>query len=161
MDVGGSADTLGTSDRRVCAILAAQVAALRNRIDAGVEVELLWRIIDTLSTMSEFLAPLASEQLTPGAAMGKGPAAAIAAAIELTVTLEAVALRQSQAHDLVSQMAVCVENALHRLAMPNDSEPRISLASLASTYVCNEQRSAHASVDDGANHPDPAGKRLE
>ena len=160
MDVGGSADALGTGDRRVCAILAAQVAALRPRIDAGVEVELLWRIIDVLTTISELLGPLASDQLDPDTETGNRSTAGIAAAMELTVTLEAVALGQSQAHDLVSQMSVCVENALRQLAKPDDSEPRISPASLAATYVCTEQHSVHAATDADAYSQSIAERQL-
>ena len=149
MDLATSTDAIGTGDRQICAILAAQVAALRERVASGVDVELLWRTMDVLSVISELLCAWGPAQTAQDVGTSKAIAAAIAAADEVTLTLEAVALQQSQTHDLASQMAECVQNALQRLAMPMGNEPRMSAADLVSTYVCDEQRLIHATVGLG------------
>jgi hypothetical protein len=139
--------------RLLCAVLAAQVAALRERIDGGATVELLWRAGDVLA----LLAGLPREQAPHGNATDPGfdsrRAAALGAEAELRRSLDALAFEQAQRHDLARQMADGVVTALQRLASRGSGSDRLSPADLLDIYVSDDQRRVHevAIVESGGS----------
>ena len=133
-----------SSERLVCAILAAQVAALRDRIDDGVTVDLLWRTTDMLARLSGLL--VAQTQLVVGgnSAFEAACAAAVATEGEISRSLDLLAFTQAQNQDRDRQVAQCVVTALERLAQTDACEgARMSPDELAALYVTEDQRSLH------------------
>jgi hypothetical protein len=135
-----------SGERLVCAVLAAQVAALRDRIGSGVAVDLLWRTTDLLSQLSGLVAELLRRH-PADAVLGEQCATAIAAEVEVGASLEAFAFLQSQRDDFARQMADCVVTALERLAaVDGPASDRLSPHDLAALYVSDDQRDVHEVV---------------
>jgi hypothetical protein len=116
-------------EKLVCAILAEQVAALRERIAGGGAFE-------RLTHCGELLAGLAAG-LDPA-----GDAAAAAAALDNA--LDDLAFVQAQQQDLARQTAELVVRALTALS---EADPApLSPGGLKSLYVSEEQRRLHEAV---------------
>lgn len=131
------------NDRLVCAVLAAQVAALRETIDTVATVDLLWRTTDVLSRLSALVRELASGN----PAHGEQCAAAVAAEVEVSRALNSLAFLESQRHDTSRQMADCVVTALERLSYADVAvSARLSPHELSALYVSEDQRKVHDAV---------------
>jgi hypothetical protein len=128
----------------VCAVLAAQVAALRDRIDTGAMVELLWQTSDALSQLSGLVAKLAQRCSFSDDGLKKQCAAAVAAEGEIRRSLESLAFQQAQRNDFTCQTVDCVVSALERLAdIGAPVGNRLSVNDLAALYVSEDQRDVH------------------
>jgi hypothetical protein len=159
--------TAEDGERLVCAILGAQVAAIRDRVDTRVTVDLLWRTADVLTRLSGLVAELARRNPVADPELEGQCAAAIAAEAEISRALDSMAFRQAQTQDAARQMADCVVVALERLAASNvadgaTSEAKLSYRDLAALYVSDDQREVHDAVirqfgaDAGRNATHPA-----
>jgi hypothetical protein len=107
-------------DRLVCAVLAAQVVALRDCMHANSAVEALWQACDGLAD-----AP--ATEAMPGLA-------------QVRSGLEDLAFSQAQLADCLTQMADCVVTALDMLAR---SDARLPAGELLALYVTEAQRRVH------------------
>ncbi|MGA2129343.1 MAG: hypothetical protein ABSG76_24695 [Xanthobacteraceae bacterium] len=136
--------TSDTSERLVCAVLAGQVAALRDCIDTGATVDLLWRTTDVLSQLSGLVLELSRRH--PGSGPDEQCAAAVAAEADISRSLTELAFVQAQHHDFARQMADCVVTALGRLATDAPSGARLSPHDLLALYVSEDQRKVHDAV---------------
>jgi len=137
--------TTGANDNIVCAVLAAQVAELRNRIDSCATVELLWRTSDVLSQLSGLVLELAKRGHDSG--LNEQCVAAVAAEGEISRLLENQAFEQAQRNDFICQTVDCVVTALERLAVTDATgSNRLSADDLAALYVSEEQRKVHDAV---------------
>ncbi len=135
------------NERLVCAVLAAQVAAIRDHVEADATVDLLWRIADNLARLSSLVHELAKRHPVPDPGLDQQCAAAVAAETEVSQTLDALAFQQAQRHDLARQKADCVVTALERLATINASPgSRLSPHDLAAMYISDEQHDVHDAV---------------
>ena len=133
-----------TSERSVCAVLAAQVAAFRARADIEALLELLWRATESLATLSALVTSLNSRGTVPEDKLFDRSSAAVADAGAVCASLEAMAFLETQRHDLGRQVLDCVVTALEGLAMTSAPPGgRLTLDALAELYVCEEQRRAH------------------
>ena len=138
-------DASENSDRLVCAVLAAQVAALRDRMADLSAVELIWQTTDLLTRLSALL--LEATQHGLSALLTERCVAAVQAEEAMGRSLAAVALDQSQRQDYACQMADCVTTALQRLsATAAPAGGRLSIEDLAALYVSEDQRSVHRAV---------------
>ncbi len=136
----------------VFALLAAQVAAVRDRIesDATAQVDLLWKAADTLAQLVALLDRLVRHAGTLPAELAAACASAGAADAEFGRALDERAFVQAQRIDLARQMADGVVRALHGL----DGEgAALSPEQLAAFYVSQEQRAVHAVALAGSNSP--------
>jgi hypothetical protein len=134
----------GASEHLVCAVLAAQVAALRGRIDTGTTVELLWQTSDMLSQLSGLVTKLVQRCSASDDGLNAQCDAAVAAEGEINRSLESLAFQQAQRNDFTCQTVDCVVSALERLA--DTSAPigsRLSAGDLAALYVSEDQRDVH------------------
>jgi hypothetical protein len=139
--------TTETGERVVCAVLAAQVAAIRERFDADPTVELLWRTTDMIALLSNLLLELARERPAADAALTGRVTTAVADAAGIGQALDGLAMLQAQRDDFGRQMADCVVTALQRLASAETpGGARLSPAELAALYVSEDQRTVHDSV---------------
>ena len=135
------------NERLVCAILAAQAAEVRDRIDSGEAVDVFWRSSDLLAQMSGLLVELLGRLPAADGELGERCAAAVSAGAEVGRSLDDLAFAQAQRQDFSRQMAECVVTALDRLAEADvPAEARLSLADLAALYVCEDQRRVHAAA---------------
>jgi hypothetical protein len=132
-----------TEDRLVCAVLAAQVAGLRDHIEGHAAVELLWHATDVLSLLSGLVGELVAGHPAPDPALAARCATAVAAQMEVGRSLEALAMAQSQHDDIARQMAECVVSGLQSLAA---EDGRLSARDLAALYVGEDQRRIHERV---------------
>ena len=133
------------NDNVVCAVLAAQVAELRNRIDSCATVELLWRTSDVLSQLSGLVLELAKRG--HDSELNEQCKAAVAAEGEISRMLENLAFEQAQRNDFTCQTVDCVVTALERLAVTDAAGGnRLSADDLAALYVSEEQRKVHDAV---------------
>jgi hypothetical protein len=140
-----------SGERLVCAVLAAQVAVIRDRVDNGATVDLLWRTADMLTRLSRLVVELSRRRPGPDPGLDEQCAAAVADETELSRSLDAMAFRQAQGQDVARQMADCVVMALERLAAGEaaDGAPSgapLSPSDLAALYVCDDQRQVHDAV---------------
>jgi hypothetical protein len=136
--------TTDTGERLVCAVLAAQVEAIRDRVDTGATVDLLWRTADLLTRLSGLVVELSRRYPVPDPGLADRCAPAVTQENELRRSLDAVAFLHAQDQDLARQMADCVVIALKRLA--SHGAPfavRLSAGDLAALYVCDDQREVH------------------
>jgi hypothetical protein len=132
------------SEHLVCAVLAAQVAALRDRIDTGATVELLWQTSDMLSRLSGLVAELAQRCPPSDDGLNEQCDAAVVAEAQINRSLESLAFLQAQRNDFTCQTVDCVVSALERLA--DTSAPvgsRLSAGDLVALYVSEDQREVH------------------
>jgi len=128
-------------DNLVCAVLAAQVAELRGRIDTGAAVELLWQTSDVLSQLSGLVVELAKRCHKSDGDLSAQCNTAVAAEIDIRRSLESLAFAQAQRNDFTCQTVDCVVTALGRLATSDGA--RLSPDDLAALYVSEEQRQVH------------------
>ncbi len=134
-------------ERLVCAVLAAQVVAIRDHVQVQQTPELLWRIADALSQLSSVVDELATRHRGADPALNERRAAAVAASTDVSQSLDALAFEQAQRHDLIRQKADCVVTAMQRLAVTEAPQGgRLSLRELAAMYVSDEQRDVHRTV---------------
>jgi len=135
------------SENLVHAVLAAQVAELRNRVDSGAMVELLWRTSDVLAELSGLVAELAGRCHHSNAELHSKCNAAVEVEVDLRQSLESLAFEQAQRNDFICQTVDCVVTALERLAAADVREsPRLSPNDLAALYVSEDQRKVHHAV---------------
>jgi hypothetical protein len=128
----------------VCAVLAAQVAELRGRIDSGATVELLWRTSDMLSRLSGLVLEFAKRCSDSDQELNEQCNTAVAAEVEISQSLESLAFEQAQRNDFTCQTVDCVVTALERLAATDvPVGKRLSPDGLAALYVSEEQRKVH------------------
>ena len=131
-------------DHLVCAVLAAQVAELRGRIDTGATVELLWQTSDVLSRLSRLVLEFAKRCSDSDPNLNEECHAAVAAEIDIRRSLESLAFAQAQRNDFTCQTVDCVVTALGRLATTDGPVgARLSPDDLAALYVSEEQRQVH------------------
>jgi hypothetical protein len=153
-----------TEDRLVCAVLAAQVAALRDHIEGHAAVEMLWHATDVLSLLSGLVGDLVGNasgahtaaDVAIDPALAARCASAVAAQAEVSRSLEDLAMFQAQHHDLARQMAECVVSGLQSLAA---EDGRLSARELAALYVCEDQRRIHETVARQFGAPKPEDRR--
>lgn len=137
--------TAQDSEQLIYAILSAQVSALRDRIDGGVTVHLLWSVTDILTRLSDLVRELTQNR--PDNETDPRFAAALVDESAISRQLEELAFRQSQQQDLLRQMADCVTTALQRLAQGDSTvNSRLSLRDLTGLYVSEHQRDVHDAV---------------
>ena len=136
--------TTDANENLVCAVLAAQVAELRDRIDSGATVELLWRTSDVLAQLSGLVQKLAKRCSDSDSELNEQCSTAVAAQAEISRSLESLAFEQAQRNDFTCQTVDCVVTALERLAV-TDVPPgnRLSPDELAALYVSDQQRQVH------------------
>jgi len=135
------------NERVVCTILAAQLVGLRDRIDTGSGVDVLWQTADVLTELSVVVLELLRR--CPGASpeLKERCAAVVKGAAEIGRKIDGMACLGAQRHDLDRQMADCVVTALKGLAAgPGPMGTRVSPADLAALYVSDDQRKIHESV---------------
>lgn len=133
-----------TNPNLLCAVLAAQVAALRDRLDIAAPVDLMWRTTDVLSQLSALIRDLL--QRNPVPELDQHCTAAIAVSGGISLALDDMAFQQAQSQDLSRQMADCVVTALERLAADTPAGTGLSLGELAELYVCEDQLKVHNAV---------------
>jgi hypothetical protein len=120
-------------DRLICMVLAAQVAALRDRMHAHSPVDSLWQGSDAVSRLAAASRAAPPELLAGLRALGSG--------------LEELAFGQAQLADCLGQMADCVVRALLILARSDaPAGARLPLNDLLTLYVTEEQRRVHVEV---------------
>jgi hypothetical protein len=136
--------TTEANENYVCAVLAAQVAELRDRIDGSATIELLWRTSDVLSQLSGLVLELAKRCHESDSELIEQCNAAVAAEAGISRSLESLAFEQAQRNDFTCQTVDCVVTALERLASTDrPANNRLSLDDLAALYVSEEQRKVH------------------
>jgi hypothetical protein len=136
------------NERLVCAILAEQVAALRDRMDTSTTFDLLWRTTALLSWLSGLLSDVsrhAGEHMTP--VLERERAEALTEVGEIRRALDELAFVHAQRHDFVHQIADCVVVALERMAIAQmPAGTHFSSDDLAALYVSEDQRQLHNAV---------------
>jgi hypothetical protein len=143
-------ETVEANERIVCAILAEQVAALRERMDATSAFDLLWRTSALLSWLSGLLGDISAHSTYSTHAnpvLERERAEAITEIAEIKRALDDLAFLQAQRQDFAKQIADCVVTALERMAvaeMPPGTS--FSSADLAALYVSADQRKLHEDV---------------
>lgn len=143
-------NTAEANERIVCAILAEQVAALRERMDATTAFDLLWRTSALLSWLSGLLSDVSAHfahSTHANPVLERERAEAITEIAEIRRALDDLAFLQAQRQDFAKQIADCVVTALERMAlaqMPVGTS--FSSADLAALYVSDDQRKLHEDV---------------
>jgi hypothetical protein len=133
-------------ERLACAVLAAQAAALRDRIESGSTVEMLWNASDVVGGLVKLVREQASTvALDP--ALAAQYETTLSMVLGVSDTLDDLAFVQAQRVDFARQMADCVVHALERLALA-DAPPgaRLLVDELEALYVSEEQRRVHGDV---------------
>jgi hypothetical protein len=127
----------------VFALLAAQVAAVRDRIesDAATHVELLSKAADTVTQLVTLLDRLARHAGRLPAELAASCALAEAADMALGRALDEGGFKQAQNMDLSRQMADGVVRALHKL---DAGGGMLSPEQIAAFFVSAEQHAVHA-----------------
>jgi hypothetical protein len=136
----------------VFALLAAQAAAVRDRIenDSTTHVDLLWKAADSITQLVALLDRLVRHAGTLPPELAASCASAGASNTELGRALDERAFVQAQRIDLSRQMADVVVMALRGL----DGEgAALSPEQLTAFYVSHEQREVHAIALAGTNGP--------
>jgi hypothetical protein len=137
--------TVEDNDQLIYAILSAQVSALRDRVESGVPVQLLWNVTDMLARLSDLLRELSHRR--PDTEPDPRYAAALIDESKISRQIEEQAFRLAQQQDLIRQMADCVTTALERLAQGDaPMNSRLSPRDLAGMYVSEQQREVHDAV---------------
>jgi len=148
-------ETAEANERIVCAILAEQVAALRERMDSTATFELLWRTSALLSWLSGLLGDVSAQSALPTSTnaghhnpvLEREREEAITEIAEIRRALDDLAFLQAQRHDFAKQIADCVVIALERMAVAEmPAGTSFSSADLAALYVSADQRKLHDDV---------------
>jgi hypothetical protein len=135
------------NERLVCAILAEQVATLRDRMDAGAAFDLLWRTTALLSWLSGLLSDHSRQGGHVNPVLERERAEAIAEVAEIRRELDDLAFAQAQRQDFARQIADCVVTALERMAVAEmPAGTHFSSGDLAQLYVSEDQRRLHEAV---------------
>ncbi|MGE4481075.1 hypothetical protein [Acidocella sp.] len=145
--MSGATDETEANEKLVCAILAEQVAHLRDRMDASEAFDLLWRTSALLSWLSGLLghADLHTGHVNP--ILERERTEAVAEIAEIRRQLDNLAFVQAQRQDFARQIANCVIVALERLSearMPEGTH--FASSDLAALYVSDDQRKLHEDV---------------
>jgi hypothetical protein len=129
-------------------VVAAQVAALRDRIEATttLQADLLWQAADTLARQAALVAEFAGR----AGGLPEDLSESCAAAAELGRTLDDLAFVQTQRADLVRQMAEGIVLALEHIRLHG---PALSPDRIAAFYVSQDQHAVHAAVLGGKESP--------
>ena len=141
------AETAEANERLVCAILAEQVATLRDRMDATTAFNLLWRTSALLSWLSGLLSDISRHSTHANPVLERERLEAATEIGEIRRALDDLAFLQAQRQDFAKQIADCVVIALERMAvaeMPPGTS--FSSADLAALYVSDDQRKLHDDV---------------
>jgi hypothetical protein len=136
------------NERVVCAVLSAQAADLRNRIDTSATIDLLLRMTDVMASLSALVVELSqragtADPQTIDPQLAKQCRDGIFAAAEIGHAVDDLTFVQAQHQDFVRQLADCLVKALDRLS---EGGTHLSEAELAALYVSEEQRQVHAAV---------------
>ena len=131
------------NERVVCAVLSAQAADLRDRIDTGATIDLLLRTTDLLSSLSTLVFTLSHRAGAADPQLTKQCSDSVAAATEINQVVDNLAFVHAQRQDFARQLADCLVTALDRLAKTGT---RLSPDELAALYVSEDQRQIHAAV---------------
>ena len=133
-----------SGERLICAILAAQMTALRDRMDSGVPEKLLWGTVDAIGLLSTLVKELAARTAASDTELTARCEAALSTASEISRSLEDQAFHQAQTHDLTCQIASSVTTALSRLSDAQGSPgPGFTQSDLTALYVTEDQRRVH------------------
>ncbi len=136
-----------TNETLVCAILAAHVANLRDRMGTSEAFDLLWRTSALLSWLSGLLGEVNRQVQHANPLLEKERSEAIAEITLIRRQLDHLAFAQAQQQDLTRQIADCVITALERMSsatMPQGS--RFMSSDLSALYVSEDQRQLHEDV---------------
>lgn len=143
-------ETVEANERIVCAILAEQVATLRERMDATTAFDLLWRTSALLSWLSGLLGDISAQSGKPAHAnpvLEREREEAITEIAEIRHALGELAFVQAQRQDFAKQIADCVVIALERMAVAEmPAGTSFSSSNLAALYVSADQRKLHEDV---------------
>jgi hypothetical protein len=135
------------NERLVCAILAEQVVALRDRMDAGATFDLLWRTTALLSWLSGLLSDLSRHTPTLNPILERERAEALTEISEIRHKLDELAFSQAQKQDFARQIADCVVTALERMAVAEmPAGTSFSSQDLAQLYISDDQRNLHNEI---------------
>ncbi len=135
------------SERLICAVLAAQVAAIRDRIDNSYTVELLWRTLDLISELSALVLELSQPGSTGDSGRIARCSSVLAVETEISRTLEDVVFQQTQHQDGTRQMVECVMTVLEQMAAEDTEGGSLpSPSDIAALYVSEEQQRVHDAV---------------
>jgi hypothetical protein len=140
-------DAAEANERLVCAILAEQVANLRDRMNASEAFDLLWRTSALLSWLSGLLGDINRQVQHVSPLLERERSEAIAEIGTIRHQLDNLAFVQAQRQDFARQIADCVITALER--MSNAQTPagtRFASSDLAALYVSDDQRQLHEEV---------------
>ncbi len=141
------AETAEANERLVCAILAEQVATLRDRMDATAAFDLLWRTSALLSWLSGLLSDTANHSAHANPVLEREREEAITEITEIRHALDNLAFLQAQRQDFAKQIADCVVIALERMAVAEmPAGTSFSSTDLAALYVSDDQRQLHDTV---------------
>ncbi|MFL5253230.1 MAG: hypothetical protein ACJ8AI_10115 [Rhodopila sp.] len=132
------------SEPIVFTLLAAQAAALRDRILAvtTVQTDLLWQAADTIARQASLVAELGGQD----GGLPDDLASACTAAAKLGEALDDLAFMQAQRADLVRQMAEAIVRVLEHLGAHG---PTMSPDQIAAFYVSQDQQEVHDLVIGG------------
>jgi hypothetical protein len=131
-----------TTDHLVCAVLAAQMEALRDRIDTTPVVDLMFRSSDVLTVLSGWIA----EAPSGNPCLDQQRAGVLATAAEAQAALEALVFSEAQRQDFARQMADCIITVLERLAAAPSTGQNLSPHELTALYVSEDQLAVHMAV---------------
>jgi len=135
------------NENLVCAILAEQVATLRDRMDASATFDLLWRTTALLSWLSGLLSDISAHSTSANPVLERERTEAIAEVAEIRRSLDELAFFQAQRQDFARQIADCVVTALERMAVAEmPAGTHFSSNDLAALYVSEDQRRLHDAV---------------
>ncbi|WP_026439258.1 hypothetical protein [Acidocella facilis] len=135
------------NEKLVCAILAEQVAHLRDKMDASDAFDLLWRTSALLSWLSGLLADINRQSPQASPVVERERNEAISEIAEIRRKLDHLAFVEAQRQDFAKQIADCVIVALERMSdaqMPPGTH--FASADLAALYVSEDQRRLHEEV---------------
>jgi len=136
---------LQNDDRVVFAILAEQVSAMRERMDASTTFDLLWRTSTLLSWLSGLLGELSRSNSNP--VLEKERIEAVAEIGQIRKSLDELFFFQAQRSDFARQVADCVVISLGRIAAEKAPlKTNFSTHDLEGLYVSSEQRDIHNAV---------------
>ena len=136
------------NERLVCAILAEQVSALRDRMDTKAAFDLLWRTGALLSWLSGLLGEVYRVSTCRRARCSNASARKPSLKLpKFAAALDDLAFVQAQRQDFARQIADCVVTALERMAVAEMPEgTSFSSSDLAQLYVSEDQRKLHEAV---------------
>jgi hypothetical protein len=130
-----------------CSVLAAQAVVLRERIDTGPLVDLLWKATDVLASLSAWIAAAPEADADTRPEQRQQREAVLSTATDMRRALDAVAFNEAQRQDFARQLADCIVIALERLASDPQAGRSLPAHELAALYVSEDQHEVHAAVE--------------